>query len=461
MHYIGKRRIAARAAIFATLAMLALAEPASAYVTALPPSLVPDILSETVPTAFAPFELSTADFGVEWVGPAPEGVSLELLPGTLQWVRVADVLALPRARLRARAAKAEEGRVSNGGFSQPLALSQGELVAELPVALLSGEHNPIEIVFKREGREVAGHALLRFKPRPELPADRVYFDPSCSRFGMTAEGAAQSARARGWAYVGCRMAEVLTPGHRTTSLEAWVVWDGVGQKILVGGVPTPSSSASVWPLRLRAEPGRVQLALPGGGDEMVLRYSTPDRYHRGSIGLGIGPYWDKFEGAGESLSTPAPVLTVYGSYFITEASRLVVFDATTLDAHLTTDLGLYLNTEYARVLDRRIVVNLLLGVHAIGFVSHGSYRVILGAPQGLEAHIVDFLGKGRNLSSGLFFYPKINGKSYTNVWLRWGSARFFGEVNYISWDEELDNQAFHSESAGVSFGFAVPFLRFL
>lgn len=468
MRNIGKRvltalavRPAVMSALFASIAIFASSAPVEAYVTTLPPSLAHDVLSETVPTAFAPFELSTSDYAFEWIGPAPEGVSLDLLPDTIQWVRVADVLALPRARLRVRAIHMEQGRVTNAGFSQALAAGQAEMTAELPLALLAGERNPIEIALKRDGKEFAARAQLRFKPGAQFPTQRVYFDPSCSRFGMTAEGTANSAQAKGWAYVGCRMAEELGAEHRTTSLEAWVVWDGVGQNVLIGGVPTPSTSASVWPLRLRTQPGRVQLALPGGGDEMLLRYSTPDHYHRGSIGLGLGPYWYRFTGGGEAVSTPALVLTVYGSYFITEASRVVAFDATTLDSHLTSDFGVYLNTEYMRVLDRRIVVNLLLGAHAIGFISNGDYRSTLGAPQGVEAHIIDFLGKGRNLSSGIFLYPLINGKSYTNIWLRWGSPRFFGEINYISWDETMDGNAFHSEYAGVCFGFAVPFLRFL
>jgi hypothetical protein len=468
MHPILKRRCLALVGALVAGASCAGSRASHAYVTSLPPSLAHDVLSETVPTAFAPFDLSTSDYGIEWVGSAPEGLKLELLADTIQWVRIADVLALPRARLRVRLEHAEAARVSNAGFSQALVdAPDGALTAEIPVALMSGDRNRIEVAFKRGGRDVVAQARLQFKPGPKLQAqeDRVFYDPSCSRFGVRAEGTAQSSKAKGWAYVGCRIAEVQGAEHRTSSLEAWVYWDGIGQEILVGGVPTPSTSASVWPLRLRADPGRVQLAVPGGPrggvqDEMVLSYSTPERYYRGSVGVGIGPYWDRFYGNGESISTPALVVTLYGSYFITEGLRLVAFDATTLDSHLTTDFGVYLNTEYARFLDRRIVINLLLGVHAIGFISQGSYRARFGAPQGAEAHIIDFLGKGKNLSSGIFLYPPINGRSYYNAWLRWGSPRFFWELNYISWDEILDGQAFHSTSAGVCVGFPLPFARF-
>ena len=281
----------------------------------------------------------------------------------------------------------------------------------------------------------------------------MFYDSSCSRFGFTAQGSAQGTRARGWAYVGCRVAQVQGRDGRTSSLEAWVFWDGVGQDLLVGGARAPSASASVWPLRLRSEPGAIQLAVPGGGDEMTLRYSVADSFHLGSLGLGVGPYWDHYSGNGEENSTAAPVVTLYGSYFVTEELRLVSFGAATLDNHFTTDFGLYVSTEYTRFLDRRFVVNLLLGAHAIGFASQGQYYLRVGVPQGVELSFTDFLAKGRNLTGGFFLYPLINGVSYYNIWLRWGSPRLFGEFNFISWDEPLGSRNIHSDSAGFSVGF--------
>jgi hypothetical protein len=436
-------------------------ERACAFMTALPSSLAQETLSETVPTAFPAFELSTEDYSFEWLGPAPTGVELKLLPGTIQWVRVADVLVLPRARLLVEVARGDEGRVSNSGFSQSFAKPEGSvgLRLELPVALVSGETNAIDVAFKKDGELVAAKAVLRFKPRAALGAERVFTDASCSRFGLRAEGTAQSAAARGWAYIGCRVAEVEGKDHRTSSLEAWVYWDGVGQSLLVGGAPTPASTASVWPLRLRAEPGRIQLAVPGGGDEMTLRYSTPENFHRGFIGMGLGPYWERFMGNTETFSQPSPVVTLYGSYFLTETLRLVSFDATNLDSHWTTDVGVYVNTEYLKFLDRRVVINLLLGAHAIGFNSLGQYYFRVGVPQGVEILFLDFLKKGCNLNTGFFIYPLISGTSYYNVWLRWGSGRIFGEFNYISWDQTVNDQPIHSDSVGVSVG--IPLARFL
>jgi hypothetical protein len=193
---------------------------------------------------------------------------------------------------------------------------------------------------------------------------------------------------------------------------------------------------------------------------MVLKYQVADIYHRGSLGAGLGPYWNHFYGNGDGSQTWAPVLTLYGSYFISEPIRIVAFDATTMDSSFATDFGVYLSTEYTTILDKRLVVNLLLGAHAIAFVSQGQMFYRLSAPQGLEVTFTDFLKRGSNVSAGLFLYPLINGVSYYNTWIRWGSPKLFYELNYISWDEPIGpTNAVHSDNFGFTLGTSL--FRFL
>src|SRR4051794_39930353 len=132
MHPIGK---AGRVVLPLVAVALLVSAPARALITELPSSLAHDVLSETVPTAFDAFDLPASSYVFEWPGgKAPEGVSLSLLEGTVQWVRVADVLVLPRVRLKVRIAGGDEGRVSNSGFSQTL-VAKGEG----PVRVLEAE----------------------------------------------------------------------------------------------------------------------------------------------------------------------------------------------------------------------------------------------------------------------------------------------------------------------------------
>jgi hypothetical protein len=74
----------------------------------------------------------------------------------------------------------------------------------------------------------------------------------------------------------------------------------------------------------------------------------------------------------------------------------------------------------------------------------------------------DFLATNPNQTAGAVQYPAIARRSYYNVWLRWGSGAFFGELNFIAWKEPHAGGASESQSLGISFGTPVArFLRFL
>lgn len=451
------------AGIAGVAGVLACGPRALASVLLVPGNLAEEVLSESVPTALPAADFTIQDFALEWEGEPIAGVEFFLGKASLQWVRASEVLSIPRARAIVSVKEASSGIVSNAGFSQPLAIKPGTSAspgsrgrAELPVALIDSAENRIHIRISRDGRTWEGLARIRFRPRPEIAAtDRVYFDASCSRFGVrldpVPQGGAATDKAADWAYVGCRSAIVEGSSYRTASLEMLVFWSGVGA-VKINGIAAAAASPALWALRLRSEPG--QLTLQGGDRTLNLRYSLADRLRLGSLGLGIGPYQYTFQSANEDTRGTPFLLTLYGSYFITESMRLVAFDATVLNSKFDTDFGVYLNTEYARLLDRRIALYLMLGGHSVGFKSGSDYFFKFGLPQGLEVIVSDVLKRGYNLSLGGFLYPKIGGRSYYNLWLRWG-GRIFGELNYISWRELIQERDYYSRSVGFSLGFPI------
>lgn len=441
-------------------ALLAFAtQSAQAYILSLPGDLAHEVLSESVPTAFSINEFGVEDFVIEWAGTPVNGVQFSLGAKSFEWVRVVEATVLPRAQLILTALDAEGGRLSNAGFSQPLKMDGKSGRAEMPVALISGEKNPIRITLLRDGREVQGELRVRFKPRPHIAktnmgGGRVYYDPSCSRFGLSATS--KNPPTDDWVYIGCRLVYVEGARHRTSNLETYVYWDNVGQNIQIQGVDTPSTLTSFWPTRLRANAAPV--TLKAGNHEIAIHYYAADPLHFGGLSMGVGPYSYRYAGPGEGIDTVTLMPTIYSSFFVTEAMRVVAFGAAAFGPQLMTDLGVYLNTEYVRVIDRRLIVNLMLGAHVIGFRSQGTYYVPVGAPQGAEVIVVDAFSRGKNLSLGGFVYPLINGRSYVNTWVRWGSGALFGEINYISWDEKIGEAQFSSRSVGVTVGF--PLMRF-
>jgi hypothetical protein len=458
-----KRRPEALAWLVLALAVL-WAAPALADTLTLPQDLVGDVLSETVPSAFAPAAFATQDWGLEWLGAPIPGVRVAIEDGSLQWVRVAEVIALPRARLVVEAESIDAGVVESGKFSQPIVVKESRGTAAVPIALVSNPSNRIHLRVERAGLELDAEIAVRFTPRPSLERPLVYEDPSCSRTQLRA----RTGGAPGWMYVGCRVLHTQAEEHVTSSLEVFVFWDGVGRTIDVDGVPTPEGAPSLWTLRLRSKPGSVVLrTLPGkdGAEppgEVLLTYTVPEVVHDGSLGMGIGPYWLTFRNGGAETQHATPMPTLYASYAVSDEVRFVAFDATTLDAQLDTNLGVYLLTTSARGIDRRLRVDIMLGATLIGFRTPGEYHLVPSVPQGVELTYVDFLARRHDLKMGGFVYP-VSGSSYYNVWVRWGRSSFFGEVNFISWQATVGGVSFFSRAVGFSLAwpFTMPLVRFL
>jgi hypothetical protein len=435
-----------------------------------PREMIHELLSESVPTAFAPMEITEDDFEFEWDGQSLDGVRFFLEPGSIQWSRVSEILVLPRARLRIEAEKIQGGRISYMDFTNPLSAPNAPSAearknrgtGAMPVALISGSDNPVDLFIVRDGKELHGRIIPRFRPKSRSKTSteepRVFRDPSCSRFGLqvgTSNGLPIRLKAQQWVYIGCRSVVSGTGASRTATLELYVFWDNVGREIQLEGSWTPSSAVSIWAMKVTSDPG--VLGLRAGGQELQLRYFLPDRLHFFNLGMGIGPYGYEFKALEEPLggvvSDYRPLVTLYASYFFSETIRIVGFNALAIGKSGFNDLGIYFNSENFRIVDRRLSLNLLLGGHVIGFQTKDNTYLIPGAPQGLEMIYVDFLQKGANLSLGGFVYPKINDKAYYNLWMRWGSSALFGEVNFILWEEKLYDRRVYSRSLGVSLGF--------
>ncbi len=417
------------------------------------------------PNFLEPAAIALGDFSLEWVGEPVADVRVSLEPESLQWVRVDDVLRFPRARFLVEAEGIEAGQVAAAGFETPLHAAGPRWRAAILVPLLAGERNPIEVVVRRGGTETAGVVRIRYRS-PRDGGGPALVDTTCSSYGVRLEPV--SLPVDSWIYVGCRMVTASAIDHRTSSLELRVFWEGVGDAVRVDGIETSSGGDGVWDLRLSAAPGRVDIAVDradGGVGGGTIHYRVPERPTKAFLGLGVGPYYNVFDGAGRDDRAIAPVVTVYASYAISNLSRLVAFNATPLqlrgDARYTySDTGLYLQRRTSDALDRRLSGNVFLGAHAVVFESRGMPTVRISAPQGAEFKVRDLGRVGCDLLVGGLINPGIGGRAYYNGWIRWGGARLFVEVNYIGWREtSAEGEEIDLRSVGLSIG--GPLLRFL
>ena len=458
----------AAALLFVPAHAMAATGDAGAPLPAFPPIVRED---PPVPSFLAPNRNSTDDYTVEWMGAPIPDVKISIEENSLQWARVDGVLRIPRGRVFVEAANVESGVVRAAGFTQPMSVDDDKAGnTKMLVPFVSGEMNPIEVHVVRGGMQLSGKMQLKFSPKVATPVvgERIYIDTTCSTYGVRFETA--GGRDDEMMYVGCRFATAKSTHHRTSSLEIVVFWDNVGQEILVDGARTLSGGDSIWNLRVSSNPGQVKLT--AGTHEVTLRYAVAEYPHKGSLGIGVGPYYDTFEGVGAKLDreTVEPVVTVYGSFAISPLSRITLFNATPVRADTYSDTGFYLQRRTSESLDRRVFGTVFLGGHFLAFQAEDfegkkvfNYR--FGAPQGVEFTIRDVPVPGFNVVAGGLTNPGIGGTAYYNVWLRWGNRYIFVELNYIGWQEVLLNEETNEErnvelrSIGISIG--APVFRFL
>lgn len=418
---------------------------AHAQLPALPRSLVTEALSDPKPFTFHVADFATEDFTIDRLA-GDARVEARLEPGSLRWVRTGRVI-VPRAVLVVRAKQATSGAVAYAGFWHPMTASDGALRAELPVALLSNDAYPIRVELRQGGQLRSALFQLRFAPRP-TQRGRVLFDSSCSPFGLRVSRGAVPADS--WLYIGCRLVQTDRGDHVSPTLELYVLWDHVGSSISLDGVPSLPAVDSLFSYRVSAHPGYVRCATRGA--QVEIAYRLPERLHAGFLGLGVGPYYYTLRDDRVKLEAAVPLITLYAAYSFNSSARIVYFNATAVDRHGYADQGLYLWFEQLRVFDERLSLNLLLGANVLLYSRDEHVVGRLSAPQGFELVFRDFLGRNRNLTSGAFVYPRIFGRSYYNVWLRWGSPELFGEINFIDWHEPHPGAASESRSLGLTFG---------
>jgi hypothetical protein len=331
-----------------------------------------------------------------------------------------------------------------------------QVSALVPVVLIAGAKYPVRVQIGDGASARTATFTLRFTPRPEQRG-QVMFDARCSPYGLrVADGAIP---ADSWLYVGCNAVVTDREEHDSATLELYLLWDQAND-VTIDGAPVKAAVDTLYVHRATGGPGWSTLR--AGGMRAELTYQMPEPIRPGFLGLGVGPYYFHLKDDRISYTAGAPMLTLYGGYIVNPTMRIVYFNAAVLDRRGYMDQGVYLWTEQVRFIDERLSLNLLLGANALIYSRHDKFSGRFSAPQGFEMVFRDFFARGRNLTAGAFLYPAIAHRSYYNIWLRWGSGAFFGELNFLAWEEPNDHGPSRSESLGISFGTPITrFMRFL
>jgi len=241
------------------------------------------------------------------------------------------------------------------------------------------------------------------------------------------------------------------------TLDLFVFLDGSGNELKMNGSTVKAEAPSLF--RIRLYPQNQPIVLESAtGEIFELRYRIPTKLNRGFVGIGFGPYQYNFVAPATDVNTKAAIVTVYGSYQMSDSTYFTAFNATAIHKNYFSDTGLYFKSESVRFLDRRVTLYVMLGANMIAFKYGSDAKRKWGAPQGFEAVYRDFLSPNRSLVFGAFIYPPIDGKSYYNSWIRYGSPAIFAEVNYLGIRDKFEGDSVNVRTVGFSIGF--PLARF-
>ncbi|MFZ4713968.1 MAG: hypothetical protein ACOYL6_09665 [Bacteriovoracaceae bacterium] len=361
--------------------------------------------------------------------------TVEWVPKSVQWVRVDQVLLLPRAAIKITLpidASRIHLRYQNNIF---LMQSTGERAeAEIFVSLFKSE--PIQVFI--DGIMINE---ISVKSRHSNDEKNILIDYSCAPYGVTIEGLSEH-----FASVGCHLLRQGNFGEEYGVVE--IHWAATDITLLDG------SSPPFVGLVKNESPLRIQVKNDEGKIQTVtIKAHPPAHLKRFRTAFGVGPYAFKSQiSEAESQQLVTPSYQLYGNFTLDSKNSMRFFDALIWQKSFFNNFGLYYASEISLIFDNRLQVVSLLGGQMVNYVYNyrtgfKSYNEII-YPQGFELNYLHAFGlHNYTMNYGMFLYP-FKGASYQNLWLRFGK-RVFVEANYLSWENLNKKTSMYGLSIGL------------
>lgn len=368
-----------------------------------------------------------------------------LRKGSIQWVRIEDVLLTPRGRLAIYlAGDAKKYHIRYRDKSILLQQRSSYAYTEFFVSLF--QNDPIQIY--RDGKyfgEVKIHAKTMKKTDPT-----ILVDYSCSRRGIEVEGMEGE-----YISLGCRIHRIGEFGKEEPMME--VLWTSANYRLLDDSEPPYIS------VFLKNAPVKLKVKNHLGQQrEITLKARIPKRMHRLNVAYGLGPYFFEttFGGAEavdpdnrqtQKLTEPvAPALMLYFNFKLSEDASVRGFDAAVWKQSSFNNAGIYFANDVAKILDRKLTITTLIGMQYLYFKFDNDSPTINEPifPQGVEFQYNHAFGIENYIIGGGMFLSPSESIDYQNLWIRWGK-NYFWELNYIYWGKE----EFTAKMWGLSIGF--------
>ncbi len=359
-------------------------------------------------------------------------VGLKWEKDSVQWIRLNEVLLMPRAKLRIQIPATEANfhiRYLNKVYL--LQTYKGRAILDLWVSLFRAE--PITIIQGDKTYEVISISAQKSKQA----VSSQLIDYSCAQWGIEITGLDDD-----YLSVGCQFTRSGKFGSEVPHLE--ILWSAASYR-LADNSPSPyyASITNSQPVEFEVVNSKNEKR------KVSIKSKLPTRVKRLRVGFGLGPHQFKTREAQSTEERWTGSYFLYSNLFLADGVSLRAFDAYTRQNATFNNAGLYYATEISKFFDNRFSFTTLIGAQILTYKTpQGDNFNEAIFPQGGEIVWMHPFGlKNYRLTAGLFF-DLSQAHTYQNNWLRFGKSTFV-EVNYIKWGRE-NTQA---ELWGFSVGF--------
>jgi hypothetical protein len=371
-----------------------------------------------------------------------------LKKGSIQWIRVNDVLLTPRARL----AIYFKGNASDFHIkyrNQSILMQQRKKLAVTQFYVSLFQFDKAKIYYK--GKEI-GKISFHAKENTISKRKTHLIDYSCSRNNIKIKGMDNE-----YISLGCRTQRVGKFGKEKPMTE--ILWSSANYKLL------DNSEAPYIAVFMDSKPVKIKVKNQFNEvKEIEISARIPKRLHRLNVAYGLGPYAfnttfardpkdlepNTFEVNEEPM---APAFMLYFNFKLSPETSVRGFNALVAKKSIFNNLGVYFASDLAKVSDNKLTITTLLGMQHLYFQFDSKSKIINEPifPQGIEANYNHAFGIENYLVGGGAFLSPSESYDYQNIWVRWGKGIFW-ELNYIYWKKDEFSVKTWGLSAGFFFG---------
>lgn len=371
-----------------------------------------------------------------------------LKKGSIQWIRIEDVLLTPRARIAIYLKGNAQDFTLNYRGKSILMQQNKKTIAQTEFYVSLFQFDKIDII--KKGKKI-GDISFYAKKNKSKHRKSTLIDYSCSRSGIKIKGLEKE-----YISLGCRMNRVGKWGKEKPMLE--VLWTSANYRLLDNSkAPYIAVFMSNNPVKLKVINHNNEIK------EIELSARIPKRLHRLNIAYGYGPYafettydQDPELDSTDLLKYTEPVVPAFMLYFnykVNEDTSIRGFDAVVWKDSVFNNLGIYYASDIGKPLDKKFTITTLLGMQHLYFKFDEGYPTKSEPifPQGIEFNYRHAFGIENYLINGGAFLSPSENIDYQNIWVRWGKTIFW-ELNYIYWGTGEFSAKMWGLSAGFFFG---------